>query len=1395
LTRNSGDVGWGGSGGGHLSSSQSRVDLGLFNETGGDMKSKPESEEVARRGGGGKAEFSPVRTSASVAVGRGARQPNVGPRTSKRTGGPGGGASPSPAPGGRATISSSSPGPGRTPQTKRRELSLTVTEKNSPTGSPRSGKPSTPASVGRKTACPTKATSSASSKSDQQREVNQNFCSYEESSRKSSASSQDSGIGRETKLSVRVDRVARGARGGRGPPTIRTISPEIVDQEVSNRKKFSELCDVKNIELGIVKVPPELLEDLIHKEKIEKFYSVDPVPVASGLFATVRKCTNKDTGVEYAAKFSSRFRCGVDCTTEVLHEIALLSICAESNKIVHLKDVFQNQHEIVLVLEYAPGGDFQSVLDDDMVPFEQDVQGFMLQLLEAISYVHERNIAHLDIKPQNIVLMSEFPNCEIKLCDLEVSRVIQENEEIREIIGTPDYVAPEILAYEPISLAADIWSLGVLAYVLLTGFSPFGGDTDQETLRNITTANLDFPGELFEGVSDEAKDFIADCLLRNPKKRPTVSQCLSHPWISANSEPPSPSPLMLKIPTPEHHFVPGHSNHVSGHSNHGNSQAKLSVHSGGGNSGSSRRSCQTCRDKITERKRYLSKSREAIFEKVANSNLKKSLSKSRERLCDMRMTLSKSRDFLNETKIASRSQEKFLSFKSLSKSQEVLSQALGGNMKRMVNGAVSDISPAHLPLHPRVYLDTTDTFDNFVILPGSSVLMSHTDLMSKSSSSLQFLGAISESGRSTPASICSNATIADINYTEPNNERPPSAKPETVIEVSEEDLDEEDNKQKTDRSNEAIIEQMMKKDEANQVIIAERRRGGGQGTYLEKEEKNNLNYETKQSMTRSTSVDKLNSSNRGRHIAETAEVAVQVNLNNNDEENKEEKEDNNNTKASMTGDIGSTKASLLRIPVDGNIRGDKKLTRGFSHDDTLGDEQKRYSWREELEKFQQMKKPLAVSDLIDAFSNKSSIRKVSADDPTFPNVDSLKNKRRGSLQIQIDSTALAKLAESVEKNEKAINAIKLQRRKSTSAILPIRLGEVKMPDIEEKNSPNLGLNKIEINTTEQCTEQKPISHTAVNNCEVTGRQEVDSKTNTVGDGDVHSLAKGRVYLEKVNERKRTWDYFEINHPKAISDKKLEQLKAKYTRRKTEASLQSNTEPSTKDKNGNEKPVGQKGALRHPPQLRTASMPLLGGLPALEKSKPASNVGLDLAWDPLTGECIPGDDESVDSGRDSEPVSLRKISSEVELSSDQSEGGSRKSSRRKSSQLGEILEQERGGSGTVLECFIDPFTGQFITTEVSKQPAAGPAKLKVDLVTPSHATNGQADDGIGSLPHTPTDIKHSQSDIKYTPTDTKLQTDVNSAEPSEPTEHSTALSFQEGLEVPSVLAGGGEGSEQ
>ncbi|KAF3426860.1 hypothetical protein E2986_12660 [Frieseomelitta varia] len=133
--------------------------------------------------------------------------------------------------------------------------------------------------------------------------------------------------------------------------------------------------------------------------------------------------------------------------------------------------------------------------------------------------------------PQNLVMMGSFPECEVKLCDFEISRVILEGTEVREILGTPDYVAPEILHYEPITLAADMWSVGVTTYVLLTGFSPFGGETDQETFQNISIGEVDFPEELFGDISAQAKDFVAKLLVLDPSARMTAKQCLRHDWL------------------------------------------------------------------------------------------------------------------------------------------------------------------------------------------------------------------------------------------------------------------------------------------------------------------------------------------------------------------------------------------------------------------------------------------------------------------------------------------------------------------------------------------------------------------------------------------------------------------------------------------------------------------------------------------------------------------------------------------------------------------------------------------------------------------------------------------------------------------------------------------------
>ncbi|CAG0918446.1 unnamed protein product [Notodromas monacha] len=113
-------------------------------------------------------------------------------------------------------------------------------------------------------------------------------------------------------------------------------------------------------------------------------------------------------------------------------------------------------------------------------------------------------------------------------------------------MGTPDYVAPEVLNYEPISLATDMWSVGVLTYVLLTGCSPFGGETKQDTFCNITKAIVDFPEDLFADISDNAKDFILRLLIKKPSDRMKVDECLRHPWLKCG-KPEIPRPDSIPI--------------------------------------------------------------------------------------------------------------------------------------------------------------------------------------------------------------------------------------------------------------------------------------------------------------------------------------------------------------------------------------------------------------------------------------------------------------------------------------------------------------------------------------------------------------------------------------------------------------------------------------------------------------------------------------------------------------------------------------------------------------------------------------------------------------------------------------------------------------------------------
>ncbi|KAG4068691.1 hypothetical protein HA402_002382 [Bradysia odoriphaga] len=251
-----------------------------------------------------------------------------------------------------------------------------------------------------------------------------------------------------------------------------------------------------------------------------------------GKFATVRRAVHKKTGVHFAAKFLRRRRRAQCTLKEIGHEIAILMMCADSKHIVKLNSVHETKSETALILELATGGELQAILDDERVLTEAQAQICMREILKALQYLHKKYIAHLDIKPQNILLCGDKVEDGLKLCDFGISRIVVDGGKVREILGTADYVAPEVLQFEPLSLKTDIWSVGVLTYVLLTGCSPFGGDTKQETFLNISKCLLTFPEELFEDVSPVAIDFIRCALRVKPEDRLSATECLEHCWLS-----------------------------------------------------------------------------------------------------------------------------------------------------------------------------------------------------------------------------------------------------------------------------------------------------------------------------------------------------------------------------------------------------------------------------------------------------------------------------------------------------------------------------------------------------------------------------------------------------------------------------------------------------------------------------------------------------------------------------------------------------------------------------------------------------------------------------------------------------------------------------------------------
>ncbi|XP_021711424.1 calcium/calmodulin-dependent protein kinase type IV isoform X3 [Aedes aegypti] len=250
--------------------------------------------------------------------------------------------------------------------------------------------------------------------------------------------------------------------------------------------------------------------------------------IGRGKFGVVHVCKEKSTGTRLAAKFIQIVKKGDRRNIE--REVHMMNVLRHP-KIAQLYGAYEFDRTFCMVMELVEGGElFDRVLDEKFILTEKACSIFMRQICDAIGYIHSNNIVHLDLKPENILCLTESGN-RIKIIDFGLAREYDPDNKLQVLFGTPEFVAPEVVNFEAISFATDMWSVGVIAYVLVSGLSPFAGEDDIQTMANITIGRYDFLDEAFDTVSEEAIDFINRCLVKEQKERITAEQALKHKWI------------------------------------------------------------------------------------------------------------------------------------------------------------------------------------------------------------------------------------------------------------------------------------------------------------------------------------------------------------------------------------------------------------------------------------------------------------------------------------------------------------------------------------------------------------------------------------------------------------------------------------------------------------------------------------------------------------------------------------------------------------------------------------------------------------------------------------------------------------------------------------------------
>ena len=305
---------------------------------------------------------------------------------------------------------------------------------------------------------------------------------------------------------------------------IKPYYEKIEEEKNTSSIKLDKISSIDLFENPIKYKAGSLLQDI---RKIYKFRD----NLGGGHFGKVRLGyrRNEKPPPFYAIKSISKRNLTDKDLEDLIKEVDIIS-CLDHPNIIKFYETYHDKFYFHIVMELCKGKEvFDRIVEDGRIK-EKKVCMVIMKVLHAISYCHSRGVTHRDLKPENILFETLDSESEIKLIDFGLSRKVFNDEKMHTILGTPYYVAPEVLQGE-YDEKCDIWSIGALTYIMLCGDPPFKGNSNHEIFNKILREDVKFSSKKWEKISDDAKNFVKNCLIKIPDKRPNAIQCLNDLWF------------------------------------------------------------------------------------------------------------------------------------------------------------------------------------------------------------------------------------------------------------------------------------------------------------------------------------------------------------------------------------------------------------------------------------------------------------------------------------------------------------------------------------------------------------------------------------------------------------------------------------------------------------------------------------------------------------------------------------------------------------------------------------------------------------------------------------------------------------------------------------------------